>query len=292
MGAFGQNKKKESENLPKLPFVHRRRVAVFGGSFDPLHLGHVNLAKYLLGTWLLAEDNDNARSSNICIAERIRRSPDILERYHHRLEKYNRQQKDIMAGAEIYRPMEEPERPQREHAIEEILFIPALCSPFKEGTAASPAHRLEMLRRVCLNNDGFSYTDIELRRSGKSYSFDTMDTLTKVLGELELHFVMGMDSLEGLANWYRAEEFVQRFNFIIYPRPGASCPSYIDLEKAFGSRGANKLRASILDGNDVPTFPISSTEVRNRIAEGSDLSELLPQEVIDYIAEHRLYQNS
>ena len=95
MGAFGQNKKKEKENSPKLPFVHRRRVAVFGGSFDPLHLGHVNLAKYLLDTWLLAEDNDNSRSANICIAERIRRSPDILERYHHRMENYARQQKDI-----------------------------------------------------------------------------------------------------------------------------------------------------------------------------------------------------
>jgi len=286
---FGQRKEGDSVNLGKLPFVHRRRVAVFGGSFDPLHMGHVNLAKYLLSAWLLAEDNDNSRSSNICIAERIRRSPEIKERHQHRVERYSRQQADMKAGARILHPMEEPIPPQKEHAIEEVLFVPALCSPFKDGTAASPAHRLEMLRRVCVNNIGFSYTDIELRRSGKSYSFDTMETLTKVMGELELHFVMGMDSLAGLANWYRAQEFVQRNNFIIYPRPGVSCPSYIELEKAFGARGANKLRTSILDGHDVPLFSISSTDVRNRIEQGGDLSEMLPQEVIDYIAEHKLY---
>lgn len=290
MLASGQRREEEVEHFGKLPFVHRRRVAVFGGSFDPLHLGHVKLAKYLLSTWILVEDNDNSRSANICIPERIRRTPEIQERYQRRIERYNRQQEEIKAGEKIFRPMEEPERPQKELAIEEILFVPALCSPLKEGTAASPADRLEMIRQVCLKNEGFSYTDIELRRTGKSYSIETMDTLTKVMGELELHFVMGMDSLQGLSHWYHAQEFVRRNNFIIYPRPGASCPSFIEMEKAFGARCANKLRSSILTGPEVPQFAISSTEVRKQIADGGDLNELLPPEVIEYIAEHRLYR--
>ena len=286
----GENKTIDSR-LGNLPFAHRRRVAVFGGSFDPIHLGHVNIAKYLLETRILLENTDNSREGNVSVAELIRDTPEVKKRFERRMEKYKSQQYAMKNGQTYLHEIEKPLRPLGETAIEEVIFVPALCSPFKEGTGANSAQRLEMLKRVCLNNPGFSYTDIELRRNGKSYSIDTMETLTKVLGELDLHFVIGMDSLEGLSRWYRAQEFVQRFNFIIYPRPGVQKPSFISLENFFGTRLARKLIDSMLDEEGLPESEISSTEVRQRLAQGQDASDLLPPEVLEYIAENKLYSN-
>lgn len=277
--------------MGKLPFAHRRRVAVFGGSFDPLHTGHVNMAKYLLGMRVMLNSEDSVRSGNISIAEYMRRSLQVMDIYKKRCEKFSRLKKEYDSGRgrtiDTDMPLRQPEPPLRPvecGAIEEVLFVPALCSPLKEGTGSSPADRLEMLRRVCIANEGFSYSDIELRRNGKSYSFDTMNTLSKVYKDFELYFTMGMDSLATLGRWYRAQEFVQRFNFIIYPRPGVAVPSFVTLEKEFGTRNANKLLNSILP-QEVFSSGQTATDVASLVAQGDDLTGMLPPEVAGFIVE-------
>ncbi len=243
---------KEERPVPKpLPFPKHRSVAVFGGSFDPIHNGHLMMAEYILARGL----------------------------------------------------------------ADEILFIPSAIPPHKAGmTVATPEQRLEMVRLATAYNERFSYSDMELRREGKSYSFDTMTLLQKLYPDYKLSFIIGMDSLAQLHSWYRATELVQKVDFIIYPRPNVNPPAYIDLCASFGNRNALRLLNAVLPYHDsvvtyepsekegepdkrvvteydLPSSQLSSTEIRKALADGNTLllQEALPESVLNYITENNLY---
>jgi len=211
---------------PELPLAKAPRLAVFGGSFDPVHNGHLALAQAIV-------DADLA---------------------------------------------------------DEVLFIPARRPPHKQSRELSSGHhRLEMVRQAIEQNPAFSVSDIELERSeGFSYTFDTLSVLRQVFPEHDLFFLLGMDSLRELHTWHRAGELVRHFDFIVYPRPGTSCPSLAELSDRFGSRAGRKLLAAVREG--LPPFPFSSTEVRQACAEGSDMTRLCPEPVCRYIQNHGLYR--
>lgn len=211
-----------------LPFARTRRMAVFGGSFDPIHNGHLQIANYILDKGL----------------------------------------------------------------ADEVLFIPALNPPHKDsGLLAMPMHRMDMLRIALNGREGFSYSDIELRRDGrKSYTYDTMVVLMKIYPDYKMSFVIGMDSLQMLNKWYRAAELVQLVDFIVYPRPDCVMPAYIDLTHAFGPRNAHRLMASVLPEDELQMSPVSSTGIRAGILDGKDMSGMVPPGVWEYIEDNKLYR--
>jgi nicotinate-nucleotide adenylyltransferase len=146
-----------------------------------------------------------------------------------------------------------------------------------------------MLRLAIENSPALSVSDIELERSeGFSFTFDTLSVLRQVFPEHQLYFLMGVDSLRELHTWHRAGELVQHFDFIVYPRPGVSCPSLAELTDRFGARMGRKLLAAV--GADLPLFPFSATEVRQACARGADLTRLCPEPVCRYIQLHGLYR--
>ena len=210
------------------PLARNRRLVVFGGTFDPVHCGHVSLANFLI---------------------------------------------------------------QSEKA-DEVMFVPALHPPHKdEVLVESPEHRLAMLQLVIEDNPAFSYSDIELQRTdSKSYTIDTLSILGKIYPGDQLFFLMGMDCLSTLHTWHRADELANSSNFIIYPRPGVRVPYYAELLPYFGEHNSQKLLTSVLSGPDVPTWDISSTDLRNACRRGGDLSAYVPLRVWQYIQEHKLYQ--
>ncbi len=268
--------------LPPLPLPHEHTMAVLGGSFDPIHNGHLMIANYII-----------------------------------------------------------------KHKIaDEVLFVPACVSPFKDGGAvASPEDRIEMVKLAIEGCEGLSYSDMELTREGKSYTYDTMMTLKQIYPDVNLKFIIGMDNLATLNAWYKAQELVQHVDFIIYPRPGYSLPSFLELEKAFGTRVAVRLEQSVLperiferiesddekenkevkkendntketddtEKNEAPVeekelgpedfkpvetvreviLPksiLSSSEIKERLKRGENMLDALPQSVIDYINEKNLYR--
>ncbi len=215
------------DSAPGLPLARPPCLAVFGGSFDPVHNGHLGLAQ--------------------AVAE---------------------------AGL-----------------ADEVLFVPARRPPHKAGRSlADGHHRLAMLRLAIEPFPAFSVSDIELERSeGFSYTFDTLSVLRRVFPEHDLFFLMGVDSLRDLHTWHRAGELVQHFDFIVYPRPGVSCPSLAELTDRFGARMGRKLLASFRA--ELPQFPFSASDVRRACAQGADLTPFCPEPVCRYILEHRLYRN-
>ena len=204
-----------------------RRIGLFGGSFNPIHNGHLLVAQKVL-----------------------------------ELEK-----------------------------VDEVLFVPALLPPHKlDGLCATPEQRLEMVSLALEPYEKFSFTDVELKREGApSYTFDTMAILKQIYSDSELFLLIGMDSLVGLHNWYRAPELVTRGKFIVYPRPGVERPPIHQLEDEFGSKNAYKLYYSILDDEELTQSDISSTTIRDAVANHLSLDKYVPQTVAQYIREHNIY---
>ncbi len=218
------------EKVPEMPPQPRTyRMAILGGTFDPPHRGHLELAERVV-------------QMGLC---------------------------------------------------DEVMFVPCGNPPHKNGEIlTSSQDRLEMLRLAIEANPAFSYSDIELQREGrKSYTFDTMQILSKTFPDCQLFFLMGMDCLKDLHQWHRASELAQQFDFIIYPRPGVRPPEKYELVPHFGVLNTEKLKKSVVAGADLPMWDISSSDLRQARSHGGDLGAWVPPEVWAYICGHHLYEN-
>jgi len=176
----------------------------------------------------------------------------------------------------------------RRGAADEVLFVPAAVPPHKtDRELAGPEDRYAMLEAAIAPFQGLSLSDIEIRRTdGPSYTIETLTALQAVFPESELRFVMGTDSLAELHTWREALELASRYEFIIFPRPGAPAPAYAVLAGYFGWKTARKLLDSILPAREMP---VSSTEVRECCRRGKSLAGLAPECVAKYIRSKGLY---
>jgi nicotinate-nucleotide adenylyltransferase len=164
------------------------KVGFFGGSFDPIHFGHIALAVQLMET----------------------------------------------------------------HKLDEILFCPAFCSPFKleSPPVASPKQRLAMLK-LALELPQFKICSLEIDRGGPSYTIDTI----RELGIKGLHLLLSDEAAAHLGKWKESEELVRLAPPLIGPRK----------------------------------IEISSTEIRNRLKKNLYCGHLVPAIVLDFIHKERIY---
>jgi nicotinate-nucleotide adenylyltransferase len=167
--------------------------------------------------------------------------------------------------------------------LDRVLFVPAAHQPLKRGEhLALPEQRLEMVRRACADNAAFEPSTIELDRPGPSYTVTTLEELAAArLGEL--FFILGADALADLPRWYAIERVVALARIVAVGRPGSK-PDLASLASLLPSLPE---RLTLLEG---PRLEISSSELRQRVAEGRPIRYLTPDPVISYIDEHELYR--
>jgi len=170
--------------------------------------------------------------------------------------------------------------------LSEILFVPAGQPWLKQDRDITPAaHRVEMVRRAIADNPHFKLCTLEVERPGPSYTVNTLTLLQKQLGsQASLFFILGRDTLAGLPLWKEPEKLVQLCRLVVPPR--------------LGSRDLKHLETAIpglLDKViqlDMPVIGISSSEIRQRLAQGLSIRYLVPPEVGKYITEHKIYSTS
>ena len=170
--------------------------------------------------------------------------------------------------------------------LEEVVFIPAGKPWMKEQQPVSPGRlRLQMLRLAVAPNPFFRVSNLELERSGATYTVETLEALRAEIGkEAEMYFIVGMDTLEELHRWKEPERLLELCTPVVFARPGHSDAVLEELEIPLpGLR--EKVR--VMEG---PAIGISSTEIRRRVANGSTIRYLVPHEVEQFIAEHGLYR--
>jgi nicotinate-nucleotide adenylyltransferase len=213
------------------------RLAVFGGTFDPVHLGHVIPA--------------------------VR----ALETFH----------------------------------FDQLVFVPSSRPPHKLAEPLTPfAHRFAMLALATQPYDRLLVSDIELDREGPTYTVDTLREIRARRPAHNFYFLMGSDSFSQIATWHRWEELVEIAHLVVLHRATIWGG---ELEKRLPAGLLRRLHR-VMPFDPVPdppagppsiylldheAFPVSATDLRDRLHDGRTISELVPSDVHRYIVKHRLY---
>ena len=191
--------------------------------------------------------------------------------------------------------------------LDRVLFIPTGDPPHKRDGSLAPAHdRYEMVRLAIAGMPSFDLSDIEIRRTGKSYTIDTIRTLEHQYGPTaELSFLIGLDAFLDFPNWKSPVELLRLCRFVVVPRPGQSFLSLAGMPllptlapealMQLDTRELSKLDIAIpscpgITCLPIPPCSISASEIRQRIQQGRTSANMLPPSVESYILHHRLYQ--
>ncbi len=156
--------------------------------------------------------------------------------------------------------------------FDEIWFIPTNDPPHKEPANARAADRYAMICEMIQDEPTWKVSDIELKREGKSFTFDTMSTLKQLYPTLEFHFIIGADMVEYLPKWYKIDELLKLTSFTCVQRSSYTLESVYPMKEVY-----------------VPEVNISSTMIRKRLLERKSPHYFIAKRVHDYIKEHQLY---
>lgn len=174
--------------------------------------------------------------------------------------------------------------------LERVVLIPSASPPHKQRADLAPAtDRLDMTR-IAVDGDGlFDVSDIELQRTGPSYTFDTvMEMRERLKMGPEIVWIIGADSLPELATWSRIGKLVEAAKIVTATRPGweRGRVELSALRMTIGNAAVERLLANCLE---TPAVGISASEIRSRARGGLSIRYLVPLAVESYIHKHGLY---
>jgi len=179
--------------------------------------------------------------------------------------------------------------------LAEVCFLPTGNPPHRDHTTADAALRLAMVRAAVADQPGFTVDDREVRRTGLSYSVDTLTELRAENPDRSLCLLLGMDAFLGLPNWHRWTEILALAHVVVAHRPGWKAPTQGPLGEAMVDRGTGAIRdlhdstAGRIYVHAVTQLEISSTELRQLIAAGRDPRYLVPDSVCEVLRESGCY---
>ncbi len=197
-----------------LPDERPLRIGLFGGTFDPIHLGHLVLA----------------------------------------------------------------EQCREQLALDEVWFIPAGTPPHKPADGRTPGpNRLDMVQLAIAGHAPFHVTDLELQRSGPSFTVETLAEVRRLRPQARLWWLLGADMLHDFSNWREPERIVTMARLGAVNRGGVVT-------------GFPDQWAAHVDAVTIPALAIAASDLRERIAQKRSIRYLVPRAVEEYLREHGLYQ--
>ena len=141
--------------------------------------------------------------------------------------------------------------------LDQVIFMPAACSPYKSGQALCDGrHRLHMIRCAIKGNPYFCASDMELKRGGTSFTIDTLRAVYGHNPKARFFWIIGEDNLAGLKQWKDFSQIIRLASFIAVSRRW---------------------------------YNISSSEIRQRIRQKKSVRYLTPETVMRYIEKKGLY---
>ncbi|TWT70949.1 nicotinate (nicotinamide) nucleotide adenylyltransferase [Crateriforma conspicua] len=202
------------------------RIGVFGGSFDPVHLGHLWIAESAIETL----------------------------------------------------------------GLDQLRWIPTAKSPLKQDRqAAADETRVAMLRLALGGASQHVVDDREIRRGDVSYTVDTLSELKEEFPDDDLVLIVGSDLVPTLPKWRRLQDILSLADLSVFHRGGEPPIDFGGLEQALGASVVGRLKGSLVE---VPRIEVSSSEIRQRIADGKSIRFRVPHAVEVLIRTESLYMRS
>ncbi len=171
--------------------------------------------------------------------------------------------------------------------LDGVVLMPTFVPPHKIKESMAPArHRLAMCRLAAQEHPLLQVSDLELQREGASFTVDTLEQLQREYPDTRWYLFTGADMFCTLRTWYRFEDIARMAVLCTVPRAGT--------EPARLQAYAAELQADGIECyvGEQPELPISSTEIRRRIAADEPLDGLVPPSVEQYIRLHGLYRDA
>lgn len=170
--------------------------------------------------------------------------------------------------------------------LDKVLFMPSKTPPHKTiREHISAEDRASMVKLAIAGNPHFTFSGMELERSGVTYTVDTLRELHQMYQNCEYYFIIGADSLFDFSKWREPEEILKLATVLVASRYGMSKEKLkeqaIKLQQEYGGT---------IQIVDMPTINISSSEIRSRKKEGKDVRYYVDEKVRIYIEEHELYR--
>ena len=165
-------------------------------------------------------------------------------------------------------------------SLDRIIFIPTADPPHKSSDGLIDGRdRINMLN-LCVGNEVVS--DMEFKHDGKSYTYLTLCELKEAYPDDEFYLIIGADQFFYFEKWYRFEDIMSLSTVVTAAR------EKYQYEKMLKFKAEHPKLADIIV-SEFDVVDVSSSQIRNMIKNGLDVSNLIPEKVNEYIKEHRLY---
>lgn len=171
-------------------------------------------------------------------------------------------------------------------SLDKIMIIPTYTPPHKSSNQlADETHRLNMCRIATESLSNYIVSDIEIKRKGKSYTYQTLTALNEIYPEDTFYLIMGADMFLSLDKWKNPEIIFEKAIIVAVPRNESDKD---DLSVYYNSVIINVgAKAVILDE---PVMQVSSTYIRDNIDNCNLIESLVDRNVYDYIVKNNLYR--
>lgn len=173
---------------------------------------------------------------------------------------------------------------KEEFDLNEVLFLPDGDPPHKTPQVKG-YDRLMMVQLAINGEAGFSVSDMELKRKGRTYTVDTLLALREQAPHWDLYYLIGSDTLFQFPTWRTAEKVARLCRMLVVLRPGDD-PFQVKEEQA-------RLRAAYHLNSDLLAFrgpDISSSRIREAVKQGQPYQQWVPKAVADLIAQKGFYR--
>jgi nicotinate-nucleotide adenylyltransferase len=211
------------------------RVGLFGGTFDPIHVGHL----------------------------------DVIDAAAHALQ------------------------------LDRVLLMPANVPPHRAAPQASAAHRFAMAVLAVADRDTYAVSDLEMLSTEPSFTSATLARIhDRGVDTRELFVITGADAFREIGTWKDFPALLDRSHFVVVSRPGSQASALRGHLPDLAGRMIDPppsgalLPAPAIVLVDALTSPVSSTDIRRRVAKGDAIDGMVPPLVAEHIRKHQLYKGN
>lgn len=181
--------------------------------------------------------------------------------------------------------------------LDRLLLVPAAQPPHKPAAELAPAaHRYRMTALAVQEHPRFEVSDVEVTRSGPSY---TVDTLTALQDRGRLYLIIGSETFLDLLNWREPRRVAALARLVVIPRNGTGfdpeTPAALKVMRELGLPGFVPVGVEPSDDPapillHAASLPISGSDLRRRARESRSLAFRMPEAVVSYIRDQQLYR--